>query len=297
MKRSFPDLAALESFLKVAEHGGFTAAARAVGGTKVGLSRAVASLEASLGERLLKRSTRSLHTTEVGELVIARGPELLERAHALMQAVTAATKEPSGTLRIATTQILHDVVLETVVLPFAKRFPKVRIELELSSDSAPLGRAFDLALVVGPPPDSAMGSLLIGRARLGCYASAAYVAKAGAPSLPPDLQRHAIVAVGATPGAWTFTRGGRVSSVAVRPRLRVASHDFALRAVARSAGIARLPQFVVARSAHAGDLVRILPAWTIPEAPAYAVFPNRERPGVVVRAFLDLLKERLARPR
>lgn len=299
MKQSLFDLADLESFVHVVEHESFTAAARAMGTSKVALSRAVAALEASLDERLLTRSTRSLHTTAAGELVLARAPELLERAHGLVQAIAAGARDPSGRLRIATAQILHDVVLEAVVLPFARRYPKVTLELELFNDTAPLAGAFDLALLVGPPPDSTLGSLLIGRARLGCFASAAYLAKAGAPATPAELASHAIIAVGAAQASatWTFVKGGRTSPVTIRPRLRVASHDFALRAAARAAGVARLPLFLVARSAQAGDLVRVLPGWSIPEAPAYAVFPNRERPSVLVRAFLDLLKERLGRPR
>jgi DNA-binding transcriptional LysR family regulator len=56
-----------EAFCQVVEHGGFSAAARALDRPKSSLSVSVARLEEQLGNRLLERTTRSLRLTDAGE--------------------------------------------------------------------------------------------------------------------------------------------------------------------------------------------------------------------------------------
>lgn len=294
VKQYLPDLEALEALAAVSERGSFTAAARALGLSKVTLSRRVVALEEALGDRLLVRTTRSVHLTPAGEIAVTLGAGVLEQARELVRAVADANRDPSGQLRIVTTPLMHDIVLEPVVIPFVKRYPKVTVVLEVHSDPLASGlERYDLALLVGPPRGSSLGSLLLGRSRLGCFASADYLDKHGALTSPGELAAHRLIAVGGGQPAWDFTRGERALSVPVRPRLTVATHELALRAAAKGAGIARLPLFLVARAPAGSALVRVLEGWTLPEVPAYAIFPSRERPPPHVRAFLDLLKERL----
>lgn len=297
MKQSPPSIASLEAFVAVVDHGGFTAAARALGTSKVALSRAVTALERDLGEQLLLRTTRTLRLTEAGSVARARAGEVIERAHSLMSAVAATSAGPAaGELRVVATQVLYDLLLEPIVVPFMKRNPAVTLRLAIATEPlAPPAGQFDLALLVGPAPDSNLGSLLIGKAKLGIYASPEYLEKRGQPTSPDDLADHAVVAIGRGTAriSWTFTKGSRTAVVPLRPRLVIASHDLAMRAAARGAGITRLPTYLVARGGGATGLARILEGWSIPEVPAYAVFPGRERPPPPVRAFLDLMKERL----
>lgn len=294
MKQSWPDLAGLEALGAVVESGSFTAAARALGCSKVALSRRVVALERALDDRLLVRTTRSVHPTPAGEIAASQGAAVLERARALVRAVSEASASPSGQLRIVTTPLLHDLLLEPVVVPFIKRHPKVDLVLDVHAEPLSAGlERHDLALMVGPPRSSSLGALLLGRSRLGCFASPEYLERSGVPSGPAELAGHRLIGVGGGSASWDFRRGERALSVAVRPRLTVATHEFALRAAARGAGIARLPLFLVARAEVGARLRPILEGWTLPEVPAYAVFPSRERPPAHVRAFLDLLKERL----
>ncbi|MFO0555656.1 MAG: LysR family transcriptional regulator [Polyangiaceae bacterium] len=287
------DLAALEAFVAVVDHGGFTAGARALGLGKLVTSRRVAELERSLGERLLHRTTRAVRPTEAGLLVRAHASAVLESAAQLSGAVAAASGDPRGRMRVVANQVLYDLVLEPVVAPFMKSHPRVSLELAVSAE-LPSSFDFDVALVVGAPPDSTMGSLLIGRAKMGCFASPEYLAASGTPRTPEELASHAVITVGVGPRAtWNFVRGSRSSAVVVHPRLVVASPNLAARAAVQGLGVARLPLFYVARSQVARGLVPILSEWTVPEVPAYAVFPSRDRPSASVRAFLDLLKERL----
>ncbi len=296
MKQSAIDLEALGCFMAVARHGSFTAAARAAGSSKVQLSRGVVRLERQLAATLLVRTTRSVRLTEAGELVLEQAPDLLSRAAELERRVAETSSDPGGRLRIVAHPLIYELLLEPVVLPFLDKHPKVALELDVALEPSP-GDSFDLALVAGHAPDSSMGSIAIGRARLGCYASKEYAERHPLPDSPDALRSHSVVVVGrrGAPVSWSFSRTGRTYAVALKPRLTVASHDLLLRAVTKGVGIARLPVFLAARSSS--PLVPVLASFSIADVPAHAVFPGRERPPPAVRAFLDLLKARLKRLR
>jgi DNA-binding transcriptional LysR family regulator len=184
--------------------------------------------------------------------------------------VAASTRDPSGRLRIAANQLLYEVLLEPVVLPFVQRHARIELALDVLPDPLQaLRTGYDLALVVGPAPDSTMGSLVLGRAKMGCYASAAYRERHGVPRTPDELSAHTVAVFG---------------------------HDLVLRAVAAGVALARLPHFYVRRSTLASRVSSVLDEWTCPPVPAYAVFPNRDRPSPTVRAFLAQLRDPLRSP-
>ena len=297
MNQTWPDLEALESFVAVAEAGSFTAAAERLGLSKIVVSRRVTALEAGLGEKLLARTTRSLSITEAGEAVQARATRLFDAARELVDAVSSSSETPSGRLRIAAQQLLYDVLLDPVVLPFAERHPRVQLALDVAErplESLRVG--YDLALVVGPPPDSSMGSLFLGRAKLGVYAAPRYLEKHGLPRSPHDLASHAVaVAAGGRLVSWPFSKAGKSVSVTLAPRFSFGSHDLVMRAVTAGVAIGRLPHFYVKRAGARGRVEPILLEWSCPPVAAYAVFPNRERPSPSARAFLAELRERLSR--
>lgn len=297
MNQSWPDLDALESFVAVAEAGSFTAAADRLGLSKIVVNRRVTALEKTLGERLLARSTRSLTLTEAGAAVVARADRVFEGARELVEAVSSTSRSPSGRLRIVAQQLLYDVLLDPVVLPFAERHPQVQLALDVAERPLEaIKTGYDVALVVGPPPDSSMGSLLLGRAKLGCYASRRYIEEHGAPKTPQDLTRHAIaVGSGARLATYAFTRAGKTVSVTLTPRFSFGSHDLVMRAVSAGVAVGRLPHFFVKRSGSRERVEEVLSEWICPPVAAYAVFPNRDRPPPAARAFLGELRERLKR--
>ncbi|HEY0231003.1 MAG TPA: LysR family transcriptional regulator, partial [Dokdonella sp.] len=95
------DLNDLRFFAAVVEHGGFSAAGRALGVPKSRLSKRVALLEERLGVRLLQRTTRRFAVTEVGERFHAHCRAMLEEAQAAQDAVDELSAEPRGVVRVS----------------------------------------------------------------------------------------------------------------------------------------------------------------------------------------------------
>src|SRR3954465_4182917 len=93
-------LANLESFVRSAETGGFSAAARRLSPTPAPASRNVARLEANLGVRLFQRSTRKLTLTEAGERFLEGITGGLDSIRSAVASIGQASDQPSGTLRV-----------------------------------------------------------------------------------------------------------------------------------------------------------------------------------------------------
>src|SRR6478735_1247359 len=108
------DLNDLRFFASVVEHGGFSAAGRALGVPKSRLSKRVALLEERLGVRLLQRTTRRFAVTEIGERFLAHCRAMLEEAQAAQDAVDELRAEPRGIVRASCPVSFSQTVLAHV---------------------------------------------------------------------------------------------------------------------------------------------------------------------------------------
>ncbi len=143
------DLNDLYFFAAVVEHGGFSAAGRALGVPKSRLSKRVAQLEERLGVRLLQRTTRRFVVTEVGERFYTHCRAVLEEAQAAQDAVDELRAEPRGMVRLSCPVSLAQTVLAHLLPDFLALYPKMQVRV-LSSDRRVdvIGEGYDLAIRV-----------------------------------------------------------------------------------------------------------------------------------------------------
>ena len=286
-------------FARVVDLGSFSAAAAQLALPKSTVSRRVAVLEEGLGERLLLRTTRRLALTEFGAelLVHARGlADEVDGARALGEHRRA---RPVGRLRVSMPAEVASLLLTEMLAAFTALHPGVNLELDLSPRRIDLlGEGYDLALRVGELPDDA----LLAARRLtafsaGLYAAPAYLAEHGMPEQPEDLADHAaLLLLGRQrePVAWTLQRGAQRWSGAPAARIAANSPQL-LQALARAgAGIAALPDVFARDALRSAELLRVLPEWELPAAPAWAVFPGRRLMPAKTRAFVDMLDAALS---
>lgn len=284
-------------YAQVVDHGGYAAAGRALAIPKSRLSRHVDALEARLGVRLLQRSTRRFVVTDVGRELYRHAQAMLSEAQAAFDAVAAAHSEPRGTVRIACPVAVATSMLAPVLPRFLSRFPKVRLDLDVSNRRVDvLAEGFDLALRVRTVPSGEDALVMRRFAELSevLVASPGYLEAAGAPGEPADLASHATLSfsTGHERQVWTLTDpDGDSVRIEHEPRLRC--HDFAVLHVAAVSGqgIALLPGSIARDALAAGTLVHVLPAWRLPQGVFHAVFPHRRGLLPAVRAFIDLLAE------
>jgi DNA-binding transcriptional LysR family regulator len=147
-------LARLVAFVAVAEAGSFTAAAERLNTTKSAVSQAVAVLERELGVQLLQRSTRKLAITEAGESFLADCRALLAAAEGVMERAHTGRAQPSGTLRLTSTQAMAGMVAGWIAT-YREHYPAMRVDFVPTDRRLDLiAERFDLTIRIGPMSDS-----------------------------------------------------------------------------------------------------------------------------------------------
>jgi DNA-binding transcriptional LysR family regulator len=285
------DLSALKLYTRVARLGSFSAAARECGLSQPQASRIVADLETELGARLLSRTTRAVVPTEAGAAFLARVEPLLV---ALEEAENDVRDDSAfrGILRMSmpTSFGIHTVI--PLLASFAERHPDLRVEIRLADHRQDLVRdAVDVALRLGRLVDSTATARRVATIPRLVVASPGYLATHGMPIEPEDLHRHRIVGgtASAVPTAWAFKRNGREVKLELEPHFSTDDNEGAIAAAVAGLGITSTSGWSCRRELLAGELVRLLPDWTLQGIPVNAYFPLGRATRAAARAAVEHL--------
>lgn len=268
-------------FAQVVACGSFTGAARRTGMPKSTVSRRMATLEASLGERLLIRGTRALRLTEFGEAILHHGQRMLDDVSAVADTAQHRQVTPSGQLRVSLPPEFQELSLLPLVRAYTARYPQVRLELDVSPHPVDLmaGR-FDLAVRVArqAPDDGTLVARPLTELPHGLYASPTYLARHGEPGTPADLNQHVgltLIGSNGEPQPWALRCGDDCHTV--MPVGPVAANSISLQSALAvgGAGIFGLSERFAAPIVGDGLLRRVLPKWQQPTFTAWAVTHGR----------------------
>lgn len=288
------DLNDYRYFAAVADHGGFSAAARLLGLPKSRLSRRVAGLETRLGVRLLQRSTRRLALTDVGRQVLAHSHALLQAAEAAECAATQRRVEPSGRVRISMPLAMVERVAH-VLQAYLLAHPLVTLDVVQTNRRVDLiEEGIDIALRVrsAEDEDPQWATRRLRQAQGWLLASPGFVARHGAPADLAALARLPALGAVEADGRVHWRLAGPAGEVRdVRAPLRVGCEHFGVRAqlAAAGLGITMLPEEAAADGLRSGALVTVLPQWRPLPAYVQAVYATQRGLAPAVRALLDAL--------
>ncbi|WP_187322862.1 LysR family transcriptional regulator [Paracidovorax avenae] len=296
----------LVAFVRVAEAGSFSAAARRHGLTPSAVSRQVARLEKTLGVSLLQRTTRQLRLTEAGLEVLERGRAMVAEARATLQAAEGHVGTPRGLVRLSAPKAFARHVLHGPLLSFLRLHPEVDLHLlVLDRPVDALREDIDLVVRMTDDPPQGMAARALMPVRQWVLASPGYLAARGAVRRPEDLARHSCLPLGEQAGdsRWRFVRDGDghrgdgVVEVQVTGRYTVNHSEMRLAAIEAGLGVGCVPDFVARDALQDGRVVRVLPGWTVDshyQGTAYLVFPASRHTAPKLRALIDHLVAELA---
>ncbi|WP_369788793.1 LysR family transcriptional regulator [Rouxiella sp. WC2420] len=288
----------LEIFVNVAAKGSFTAAAEGMGLTKAVVSFNVKQLEAELGVALLHRTTRRVSLTAAGERFYQRCLQLLQDAESVVDEVKRDHQGLSGVLRLTTTPEYGAKFVVPALASFAQRHPQLRIQQVSSSLHHDLiAERFDVAIRLGQLADSSHHASLINSFAILPVASPAWLqrfAPQGIHSLAQLSQARWIAHSRLrTPLSWVVVTPDKQSCLfnveqgaAIMADNAAALLSFAL----HGAGVALLPEWLVAEEIAQQRLSVLLPGYTFPRQGIYAVYPNTRYVADKVRLFIDHLR-------
>jgi len=283
-------------FARIVESGSFSMAAQRLNLPKSTVSRRIALLEASLGERLLQRTTRRLVLTEFGESLLEHARKVAEEVEAAGALAQHRQAEPSGKLRISMPGDFANLYLTDLIARFTARYPAVTLELDLSPRRVDLvAEGFDIAIRMGDlPEDSTLAARRVALERMALYAAPSYIAQRGLPEHPDDLLQHDLLCLlrrSGGPMPWTLQRGKVKWERELRARLSANSPELLARIACSGVGIAASSDLFAGAYLERGELVRVLPEWEMPTATGWAVFPGRRLMPAKTRVFLDMMEE------
>jgi len=290
----------MRAFVEAVKANGLAAAARNLDVPRSKISKQIQALETALGVQLLMRTTRSLHLTSVGAEYYESAREILAALDEAEQQVQAGAGQVKGVLCINAPMSFGVRMLAPLIPVFHAQYPEIELKVMLEDQLVdPIQGGFDVTIRVASLPDSSLSARTIVQAPRVLVAAPAYLARAGTPRAPQELEGHAFLQYGYLQGGTTLqlSRGRETARAAVRGPLCANNGDLLARAAEAGMGIALLPMFIVDEALGAGRLVTVLDDWQAPPIAVNAVFPTARRMPLKTRVFVDFLVASLAAER
>lgn len=296
-------LTAMQTFVRVVESGSFSAVARELNATQSAVSKQVASLERTLGARLLSRTTRSLDLTEEGERYFEQARRLVAEIAEVENSFRQGEQQLTGWLRVAASVGFGRLKLLPLVKSFLAAHPGVKIDLRLNDGFVDLvEQGIDVAVRIGELSDSSLVAKRIGTSKRVLVASRQYLRSlpkgVKPPRMPEDLQHMNCIVYTelATQNAWSFTAGagaaveiGTKVTVRAQGNLQTNSSEVVRAAVLSGMGIGFSPTWLFEEELASGELQVLLPDWPAPSIPVHLISPSQRRQSAKVKAFADHL--------
>lgn len=283
----------IRTFLAVAEHKSFSAAALKLGVTTTAASKAVKVMERQHGVMLFKRNTRNVALTEAGAVLFASLAGATRQIDEAFGALTLFRDKPAGNLRLTVPRALGALVMKTVIPRFRQQHPEVTIDLSLDDAAVDLiGQGYDAGIRLGQSVEQDMVAVrLTGELRWSVVAAPAYLAGRGRPAIPEDLIHHETLRYRFhTSGAlhrWRFIRDGQEYLVETKTSLVVNDTTLLADFTRSGLGLAYLPDMEIEQDLAHGRLVRVLEQYVPTTTGLFLYFPVHTQSQPKLRAFID----------
>lgn len=286
-------LAGMEMFVKVVECGSFTAAAELSNVSSTMVAKHIRIIEARLGARLLHRTTRRQHLTEVGQLYYERCKHALAEVEMAEASASELQASPRGLIRLVAPVSFGNQNLVPVLIDYLLRHPDVNVELTLDNRVPDLiNEGYELGIQIGEIDSTELVARPLRPYRRILAAAPNYLTKHGQPEHPEQLNRHSCLGL-------TYWRhhdrwhligpNAAVCDVPVKGRFS-ANQGSALRTAALlGAGIVLQPEMSLTDDFASGRLIHVLPEWSFRPTPMYLIYAQDTRPTAKLRSVIDFL--------
>ncbi|MBB3656470.1 DNA-binding transcriptional LysR family regulator [Rhizobium sp. BK650] len=296
-------LANLESFVRSAEFGSFSGAARRLGLTPAAVSRNVAALETNLKLRLFHRSTRRLTLTEAGERFLIAMRDHLEGLQGAIAEISNEQAEPAGVLKVSVSPAFGINYMLPMLPDFMNRYPLVQPEWMFEYRQVDLiGEGYDAAIGGGFELASGVVARPLAPAHLVAVASPAYmqgrvppVDPAGLAGLDGIVMKS--INTGRIPQRQMRNAAGEEQRIDLAPKI-VVNDPAAMRGAALlGLGVTLISKPDALAYLDSGELIRLVPSWYVDIGPISIYYANKRLLPLKTRVFIDFVIEGFQRQR
>ncbi len=286
-------LTGMAVFVAAAEDGSLSSAARRFGLSASMAGKHVSSIEADLGVRLMQRSTRKLHLTDVGRGYYARCKRILEEYEDAKREAGDAQQSVQGTLRVAAPITFGAMHMGEVVASYMDQHPRVSVEIMLNDRYVDLlAEGVDMAIRIGRLADSDLVARRLAPCRMVICAAPVFLDRHGVPRTIEDLRCAPRLAFSEaiSSGDWTLTDPDGQTHVIDGPvRMAANNTQMLLAAALAGGGVTYGPSFVFGEAIARGDLVALMPDHQTAQLTIHAVYPSKRHVSLKLRTFVEHL--------
>lgn len=290
-------LRAMDTFVQIVEAGSLTGAADRLGISLTSVVRTLSALEHALGVRLLNRTTRRIALTDEGREYFERCRHLLAEIQEAEATLSARQLKPSGRISITAPVMFGRLHVAPAIAGFLNAYPEMRGELLLLDRVVDLlEEGVDVAIRIGPLPDSSLVAVPLGSTRIIVCASPVYLRRHGTPRLPEELAHHSCIhftGLGSNDEEWEFRHERLSRRVRISATLCTNHGDSALDACINGIGCGRFLAYQADGFIAAGKLVPLLTEYEPAPLPVNLVYPHSRLMSSRVRTFVDWAVPRL----
>ena len=291
-------LQAMQVFVRVVETGGVTRAADSLGLPKATATTLIQKLEATLGVRLLNRTTRRVSVTPDGTAYYDRCLAILSLVRDTEESLGQQHATPRGRLRVDVPTLMARSVFVPALPQFFARFPDIELALASSERRADLiEEGIDCAVWSGEIEESNLVARRVGFLYFATCAAPSYIAKYGRPEHPNDLRRHRCInhfspRTGKV-SDWVFSKNGVRVQTSLQGYVSLEDENSYVAAAEAGLGIAQIPAFILKESMERGSLDLLLGDWFPEPSALYVVYPQHRHLSGRIRVFVDWVAQML----
>ncbi|SIT37849.1 Transcriptional regulator, LysR family [Paraburkholderia piptadeniae] len=289
---------AMRAFVRVVEAGSFTKAAETLHMSKTTVTHLVQQLEARLRVRLLNRTTRRINVTPDGIAYYERVTRLLADMDDAETSLSSASSVPRGRLRVDVPSPFARLILIPALPAFLARYPDIQLDMGVSDRTVDIiSENVDCVVRGGEPSNQSMVARRVAELPLGVFTSPGYLALAGTPSHPGELENshHRIIGFswGRAGNLYPLVLHRRGETVKVQGRYALAVDDgnAYLAAGVSGLGIMWLPRYMSKAHLGRGELVALFEDWQLDPMPLYIAYPPNRHVSAKLRVFIDWVVE------
>ncbi|MBA4501347.1 LysR family transcriptional regulator [Marinobacterium marinum] len=281
-------------FIKVVEKGSLVAAARQLDIPTSTLSRRLQSFEQQLGYKLVHRSSKKFGLTESGQRFYSSLSPVMSELEMRSEDVNSELSSLSGDIKITAPLTLGHHYVKDWVFEFMEVNPRVSVEMFLSNENVDLVKnSIDVAFRLGKVTLNDWISRPLMETEMVVVATPALMKRYLSPQHPEDLSQLPLVVLRRS-AFWRFhDQDGHAVTFTPHAHLRTDEIRFAVDAVKRDLGVCCMPRYVVAEELARGELVQLLPEWSMEGRTMHMLYPHRENLPVKTRALIEFVMDKV----
>ena len=291
------DSNALALFVDIVEAGNLSQAARNLKMSRANVSYHLAHLEKSVGQQLMRRTTRRVELTEVGHRLYQHGRIIRDELMAARESVAMFSKALHGSVRLSMPTGFGHLVMSNWLIEFKRLYPDIALELLFNNRVDDLLKdEVDIAVRVMSDPPLQMVATELAQVRYATCASIGYTNAHPMPVTLEDLGRVPLItsAVAGRDLRVSAYQGEQRIELTLHPTLASENFQFLREAILAGLGVGLVPDYVVRQDVAEGRVMTALNDWRL------SVFGTRmfllRMPGryqtLATRTLIDFIVER-----